>query len=600
MYKNIVVLLISIFFLNTLIHSQSSSYQIKTIAGKNYILYPVEPGEGLFSVSRKFKVSINELVQYNPEAANGLKPGQILLVPQSVVDSAQPTPKRIHAVTHNQITLKEHEVSKKQTLFSICKKYDLTVEELMKHNPELKAGLKTGMILKIPVSANQKDKASLKEKEKEKKPALVTLKHIVQAKETLYAISKTYNISIDQLIIQNPELAKGLFIGMELAIQVEKSVADSIVSKQSQKLAESKTVVDIENLLKINKNSVPNKKPYRIALLLPLIIENSKADAVNERFQEFYAGFLLAANEAKKSGISLEIHTFDTGRTEEKVLDVLQNSILKQVDLLIGPAYSNQIPFVAEFARTNRIHTIIPFSSRVTEIDTNPFLLQFNPSQSIEVDFLSDILTRDYSNENILFVQLSGTSATEYGNTFIQKLQSKLKANNQQFRVIDFSTTTNGISADLFDVSKKNIVIFNTDKYSSIFPHLALINNLSSQFDILLYEQYSWKNQNANFRFKSFSLAPFKPELTDTDFKTYQNLFDTHFNWRISTRHPRFDVLGYDLGHFVIAKLYSYGKDFAIDKLQLPMASGIQSFIKFERASIVSGFENTQLYRHDN
>jgi|GEM_PF-4932669 len=72
----IAILILFVFQLNA-----QENYQYKKIDGKEYILYSVQPGEGLYGIGRKFNIAVKELSTLNPEAANGLKMGQILLIP---------------------------------------------------------------------------------------------------------------------------------------------------------------------------------------------------------------------------------------------------------------------------------------------------------------------------------------------------------------------------------------------------------------------------------------------------------------------------------------------------------------------------------------
>ncbi len=83
-----------------------------------------------------------------------------------------------------------YKVEPKETLFGIANKYNLSVAELVKHNPEAEAGLKVGSVLRIPQikSGNTNATASTGGK-----------LHTVEPKETLYSISKLYNISVDEI-----------------------------------------------------------------------------------------------------------------------------------------------------------------------------------------------------------------------------------------------------------------------------------------------------------------------------------------------------------------------------------------------------------------
>jgi len=71
-----------IFLAITLItFAQSPVYQVKKVDGKEYLLYPVQSGEGLYGIARRFNTTIKILNDLNPDAANGLKTGQIILIP---------------------------------------------------------------------------------------------------------------------------------------------------------------------------------------------------------------------------------------------------------------------------------------------------------------------------------------------------------------------------------------------------------------------------------------------------------------------------------------------------------------------------------------
>jgi len=585
------------------------NYQFKKIDGKEYILYTVQPGEGLFGIARKFNIEVSELNKLNPDASNGLKNGQILLIPATKVSkkaivNTQSTSAQKTDIQNNNIDKKEyieHIVEKRQTLFAITKKYDISLEELKNLNPELENGLKTGMKLRIPV---QKEAENTKQKKAKKESKTVLIKHIVKPKETLYSISKIYNVDVEDVIKLNPTSLASLIIGSELTIEVKKEIAANLEKPEPRQVeieTPKPTVVTNEPqyLTRLSKNVKPNTIPIKIAVLMPLVIENAKADAINERFQEFYAGLLVAAKEAKNKGVSIDILTFDTQKSEEKVIEILQNPLLKNVDLIIGPAYSNQVPLVSEFAKSNKINTIIPFTSKVIDINENPYLLQFNPSRNIETEYLSNLLMQQYKNDNIIFVDLPNVSESDAGFECSSNLKSILTTKNRKFNVVEIGPDVTLQSAVIPETDKSNIFIFNTDKFSSVFPYLSYLNSNALNFNILLYEQYSWKNLNTQVKFKSFSIAPFKPLLNEEDFTSYNSLFQKSFNWKISASNPRYDVLGYDLGNYAFALIYELGQQFGWGKTKLPLASGIQSFLKFERATPTGGFINTQLYQHE-
>ncbi len=104
----------------------------------------------------------------------------------------------------------QHKVEKGEGLYAISRRYNVGVDAINKANPEAKDGLKLGQILLIPTSLK-------KEQAKEE-----VILHTVKSGETLYAISKQYNVSVDQIKIKNKLTSNSLTVGQELVIKGNK------------------------------------------------------------------------------------------------------------------------------------------------------------------------------------------------------------------------------------------------------------------------------------------------------------------------------------------------------------------------------------------
>jgi LysM repeat protein len=104
---------------------------------KNYILHKVDPKETLFSISRKYNVSLSEIKAANPQLAKALDIGQVLKVPYT-------------AKVKLQRDSGKHTVASKETWYSISRKYSISVEELKKANSDNAQGLRPGMEITIP------------------------------------------------------------------------------------------------------------------------------------------------------------------------------------------------------------------------------------------------------------------------------------------------------------------------------------------------------------------------------------------------------------------------------------------------------------------
>jgi LysM repeat protein len=116
------------------------------------ITYTVEPKETLYSLSKKFGISVDELKSYNPQLDKGLKIGQVIRIPATTdngenIDAVPEQTTSVSAESPNVVT---HTVAPKETLYSLSKKYNVSVDEIKQQNEVLlQHGLQIGQVLTI-------------------------------------------------------------------------------------------------------------------------------------------------------------------------------------------------------------------------------------------------------------------------------------------------------------------------------------------------------------------------------------------------------------------------------------------------------------------
>lgn len=239
--------------------------------------HQVQLGESVRLISKKYLVDPAEIYKLNKFAVEGISQGMVLKIPvpkkevavKEVVSSGNnditsnqndgviqketttevvkenpiPTPNndiRKIVITERKTEV-NHKVVAKETLFSLARDYNISVDEIKQNNADvLKNGLKIGQIIKIPKektvdiqqstsSTDQNPKTETVKVEKPKPSGSQdiavdsnsgnTIKHKVEPKETLYSLSKKYNVSVDDIKQQNEVLLKnGLQIGQILTI----------------------------------------------------------------------------------------------------------------------------------------------------------------------------------------------------------------------------------------------------------------------------------------------------------------------------------------------------------------------------------------------
>ena len=130
-------------------------------------------------------------------------------------------------IAYSQNVIK-HKVAKGETIPQIAKKYNVTPAEIYKLNPDAQSGVSENTIIVVP------------KKVTDKKVVVVNKTHTVGEKETLYAISKQYGVTIPEIEQANPDVKNGLKIGQVLTIPVKKDSVSASKLVQPKKETQPK------------------------------------------------------------------------------------------------------------------------------------------------------------------------------------------------------------------------------------------------------------------------------------------------------------------------------------------------------------------------
>lgn len=183
---------------------------------QNYKMHEVRPGETIEDICKAYKVSPYDVYSLNPDAKNGLAPNMKLIIPNSKVSSVNGT--QVQELTG----YKTHRVKRKETLYSISKKYNITVDDIKKHNKQLYAkNLRKGDKIKIP-QYRTKTVVPLDPTKPVETPAPVSTtptdlsqvkSYVVRPKEGKWRIAYKFGITVDELEALNPEMNAVLKVG---------------------------------------------------------------------------------------------------------------------------------------------------------------------------------------------------------------------------------------------------------------------------------------------------------------------------------------------------------------------------------------------------
>jgi LysM repeat protein len=174
-------------------------YSGLSFAQTSYVSHRVEQGETAFSISKKYSITQEELFRLNPEARAGVREGSVLIIPRQLETAVNPD--------NGDVSFKTHNVKRRETIFGIASLYGTTVDEIKKYNRHLYANeLKRGEDILIPIRSVTILQPYNQEVTQATSAGELPGKHLVQAGETKFAISRKYNITVEKLEALNPSI----------------------------------------------------------------------------------------------------------------------------------------------------------------------------------------------------------------------------------------------------------------------------------------------------------------------------------------------------------------------------------------------------------
>ncbi|WP_319590451.1 LysM peptidoglycan-binding domain-containing protein [uncultured Draconibacterium sp.] len=605
------------------------------------VTHQVVSGETLYSLAKKYGVTEQVILSQNPDARN-LKAGMVLKINSSTAtgeNSMQPQP--VQAPKNRNYI--EHIIESGETMWGITRKYSVSADELKSINPVLNTGFPAGAVIRIPVADTKKPMA---------KPvnAEAFNQHLVEKGETLYGLSRQYNISIPDIKKYNPILdRRNLVYGETILIPkkpeqvLSKPESDNIeiVDVDSAKLLEEfyavELPVEIPASCQPDLSASYSGKEYHVALFLPfyyeandtlnreeLVIDStalftSEEAAValdttieleerkelfkqfyggSENFVEFYEGVLLAIDSIQKEGFEVNLDVFDTQRNADSIRQYFQANEFFQTDLIIGPIFPNVQTEIAAYAAKNGIPIVSPLASQSTLTQRNQYFYQVNPSREYLIRQTAEMVAEEHYNSNFIIVKTSDYNGTLEGE-LVELLREKffnsgLLSSNEgvNFTIYDFESEGAFGLRRIMSKNKENVVFIPSSNEGELSVAISNVNNLSDEYSITLigtnrYPNYSSIQLEQFHNLKLKFIAPYYTDYSDLRTIAFINKFKNNFG-----KEPdNFGFQGYDVTMYFLTALIAYGNNFS-GCLPYMHTFQMQGNYHFEQLSQFGGFMN--------
>ena len=573
-----------VFFLaiNFIVVGQGSD--IRTVNGEKFIVHEVKAGETLWAISQRYNVEVSEIGEQNPGALSNLSIGQVLLIPydRETKKQLKKDPPRIE----NGDLL--HTVQKGETLFSLYKRYNVEINDLIEANPELNDGLKLGMVVRIPM-----DKVELPD-EKMTAPAVDdgSLAHQILKGETVYGISDLYDISAEELLEANGGLPDGLQIGAFIRIPLKQE-------------PEVKLGVGYDTLPSIQK------AVYKVAYLLPFslalndsIMQVAKLKGNDEFLSEtkaamhFYLGARMALDSLKAQGLSAEVYVKEVNDDPTTTLEAIE--ALSDIDLYIGPFHRNSIELIANKTANDGGHVVCPIDQSNKIVLGHSDLSKALSTGNIQIPYLARKIVEAHFKDNIILMEAPVwkelDTRTQMREALNKNLHSFIMSRSDS---VQRCTLDKDFSARLLtqlDPEGVNVLVVPTNEVYYSSELMTRLSKLNDDFQFVVYGMESWKdhdNIDAAYKDKFRLHIPAASFIDVTDEHTKKFILD--FRAENGAEPSEYAFLGYDITLYYLQGLLSFGTGFPqyFDRIE---ARPIHMGFSMKKTGVENGYLNENMF----
>lgn len=519
-----------------------------------------------------------------------------------------------------------HIVLEKQTLFSISKAYNVTIEDIYKYNPSVKEkGLQKNSILIIPVvekpeqqeieAAEEKEayaEGQVKQEQQEQpvrnaedqvkkeeggKAASEQTVHIRKWYEDLDMIARKYGVTVESIMKANGLKGRKLSNRQRLIIP---SSSDAVPEEEipsendSDEVAASDTTQTDDSTTAHRPGILEGlffpKKDISMSLILPLKATGTSASAGN---MDFYSGVLLAVYDAGEAGTGCDLAVYDCadgrGITKES---------LEGRDFIIGPVSRGDLTSALELGTDTRA-IISPLDQKAASL-TGEFTNMIQAPTPLEIQYkdLMDWIREDmqYSDRFIVITE-KGAVQTEVTTQMKAAADSScMEYKNLSYSILEGRNVTGSLEYIMTESGTNRVYIASDSEafVNDVVRNLNLM--IHKKYEVVLYAPSRIRSYETieveNFHNTSLKVSTgYYIDYEDPRVQEFLLKYRALFN----AEPTQFAFQGYDLAKFFIGMTSKYGNRW-MNKLEESDASMLQSTYRFRKDGN-GGYVNTGVRR---
>ena len=519
-----------------------------------------------------------------------------------------------------------HIVLEKQTLYSISKAYNVSIEDIYRFNPTLKeTGLKKNGIILIPSAeaiegrkadeqkrvdetAAQKRQQTLdsltttKEpveeeaviKESPKKTKRKT--HTVRWFEDLDVIAEKYGVSVESIMKLNNLEGRKLSNRQKLQIPTQEDIAMMEETAVAEDTVEAPTI-ETSDSAAIQEIPIPQEqnviagKDVKAGILLPL---NATGTSSHRGNMDFYSGILLAVSDLTEKGINIELKVCDTGQN-----GLPSYGYISDCDFLIGPIAPGDLTKALE-TYTDGPFIISPLDQRAQNIAASqPMLIQAPTPHAVQYnDLIGWVKEYTKNTDKVIFITEKGARQSEVQTQMQAAIDSSgIAYRNFSYSILEGRDVMDPLMALMTNTGENRVVIASESEafVNDVVRNLNLIEY--QKYEVVLYSPSKIRN------FETIDVDNIHNTSLHTSLSYYINYDDPKvknfllkYRAVFNTEPTQFAFQGYDLATYFIEMVNRYGEGWA-EMMPENEKKMLQSTFRFRKSAEDGGYINNGVRR---
>lgn len=541
----------------------------------------VEPGQTLYGISREYGVSVDQIVEANPELkGEQLKAGQMLKIPPKTIVT-QPETKPVETKPVETKPVETKPVEKKPAEAKPVEKKPAEAKPV-ETKPVEKKPTETKPVEPKPVETKPIVSKPVETKPLETKPVIDNSSNETTGAAPLRRpIQNPY--PFNEIPDNFPSQQAPYF---NFTSQSEFSYQ---VRERQDKNKIFVTVIMPLNLDKINEISTSKFD----------IEQRGKKDYKVFEFIQFYEGILIALDQLQNRGINVVLNVVDlSSDKDEDVVEAFNKYQLANSDFIVALLVKKPFEKLAQLAMQHQVFVINPFSSRSEVVENNPYVVKCMPSVEGTVKGVLDMIAKRHRGGHVYIVHSNNKSTASdekiYREEFVRQLNTRTDI---QFTLFDWSvngkllstlkTTKDNVILSLYDQnSSKNLVYVTTllnrlASMNSNVPTLYSVNNYIDVYPDIDYSQL----QHLNYSMVTLGYLNY-------DNVKHKEFVDTYKTKFLTEPNTLYAGVAHDIVIYFCSALWQKGAEFWRNPQTFSAPMDMLFPFSLKQRSSTSGYEN--------